>query len=384
MKNVLIINQSAELYGADKVVLELIENFPEGYIPIVVLHEEGPLKKILESQNIQVIKSSVIKVKRGIIKPLYLLQLPFEILKSFIKIKKELKGKKIDLIHSNATSVFIGAFYAFFFRIPHLWHVHEIIEKPRRVALIYPRIIYFFSDKVIFNSKATETHFTTIFPKISTKGIVIYNGLKRKKNFLNKKERNEFRKKYYDCDVSKIIITIIGRISEIKGQKTIVSALPILLKEFPNIHLAIIGSHVSGKDSYFKELMELIGCLNISKHISFLDFQEDIWFFYDASDIVVMPSTEPESFGLVAAEALLSKKNVIASKIGALPEIVIDKQTGLLFRCEDYEDLAEKVSFIINNESVNFGENGHIHVTTNFGTQKFCSSILKVYSELVN
>ncbi|MFY8069523.1 MAG: hypothetical protein ACOVMG_05455, partial [Flavobacterium sp.] len=109
MKNVLIINQSSELYGADKAILELINNFPEHYNPIVVLENEGPLKELLKNKGIQVISSSVIKVKRGILKPTFFIKLPFEIIKSIIKIKKALKGKKIDLIHSNATSVFIGA-----------------------------------------------------------------------------------------------------------------------------------------------------------------------------------------------------------------------------------------------------------------------------------
>ncbi len=124
MKNVLIVNQSAELYGADKAILELINNFPENYTPIVVLHEEGPLKQLLEKKGIQVIYSSVIKVKRGILKPSFFIKLTFEIIKSFLTIKKQLKGKKIHLIHSNATSVFIGAFYSFFFSIPYLWPVH--------------------------------------------------------------------------------------------------------------------------------------------------------------------------------------------------------------------------------------------------------------------
>ena len=149
-KNVLIVNQSAELYGADKALLELIEKFPENFNAIVVLHEEGPLKVILEKMNVQVIKTSVIKVKRGILKPSFFVTLPFDTIKSFIKIKKDLKGKKIDIIHSNATSVFIGAFYGFFFRIPHLWHVHEIIEKPKKVAQVYPHIINFFSKLRFF------------------------------------------------------------------------------------------------------------------------------------------------------------------------------------------------------------------------------------------
>ena len=77
IKNILIVNQSAELYGADKALLELIENFPENFNPIVVLHEEGPLKKILEVLNVQVIKTSVIKVKRGILKPWFFFSTPF-------------------------------------------------------------------------------------------------------------------------------------------------------------------------------------------------------------------------------------------------------------------------------------------------------------------
>ena len=181
-KNVLIVNQSAELYGADKALLELIEYFPENFTPIVVLHEEGPLKVILENKGVQVIKTSVIKVKRGILKPSFFIGLPIEVFKSFYKIKKELKGKKIELIHSNATSVFIGAFYGFIFRIPHIWHVHEIIEKPKKVAKVYPYLINFFSTKVIFNSVATSNHFTKILQKINLKATIIHNGQERKKN----------------------------------------------------------------------------------------------------------------------------------------------------------------------------------------------------------
>jgi glycosyltransferase involved in cell wall biosynthesis len=46
--------------------------------------------------------------------------------------------------------------------------------------------------------------------------------------------------------------------------------------------------------------------------------------------VVVVPSIEPEPFGLVAAEAMAAGVPVIASRIGALPEIVDDDRTGLL------------------------------------------------------
>lgn len=383
-KNVLIVNQSAELYGADKAILELIENFPETFNPIVVLHEEGPLKVILEEMNVQVIKTSVIKVKRGILKPSFFITLPYEVFKSFYKIKKELKGKKIDLIHSNATSVFIGAFYGFFFRIPHLWHVHEIIEKPKKVAQIYPHIVNFFSKKVVFNSVATANHFTTILPKINSKSTIIHNGQDRKTVITSEVEIKKIRNSFSSELEGKIVLGLIGRISMIKGQHLILEALSLLLKNHINIHLVFIGSPVKGKDEYIKSIHAIIQKLNLENHISFIDFQENIWPYYDAIDIAVVPSTEKESFGLVATEAMLSKKPVVAANHGGLTEIVKHNETGFLFEANNSLDLSIQLEKLIVNERLRtiFGENGLKRVKEFFSTTNFTNSFEAEYNNL--
>lgn len=386
MKNVLIINQSAELYGADKAILELINNFPENYTPIVVLHEEGPLKSLLEKKRIQVIKASVIKVKRGILKPSFFLKLPFEIIKSFIVIKKQLRGKKIHLIHSNATSVFIGAFYSFFFRIPHLWHVHEIIEKPRRIALTYPKIINFFSKKVVFNSIATANHFTSILPKIKRKSVIIHNGQERNKDKSSSSEITKIRASFNANFNNKIIIGLIGRISEIKGQDLLVDAYILLLKKYKNIHLVFIGSTVKGKEDYLNKVLEKIKKNSLEDKITFINFQENIWPYYDALDVIVVPSTEKESFGLVATEAMLSKKPVIAANHGGLLEIVKLEETGLFFKANDSNDLAKKIELLLNNQNLIsiYGENGYKRVNEFFSTKNFINKFKQEYDELTN
>jgi glycosyltransferase involved in cell wall biosynthesis len=384
MKNVLIINQSSELYGADKAILELINNFPEHYNPIVVLENEGPLKELLKNKGIQVIQSSVIKVKRGILKPTFFIKLPFEIIKSIIKIKKALKGKKIDLIHSNATSVFIGAFYSFFFRIPHLWHVHEIIEKPKRIALIYPKIINFFSDKVIFNSEATSKHITSICPKIKCKSNIIYNGQERNIHKIDELEIAKIKNLISSGIDKKILIGLIGRISKIKGQDLMLDALTILQNTHTNIHLLFIGSAVEGKVEYQNNMLKKIEKNSLQSNVSFIDFQENIWPYYDSIDITVVPSTEKESFGLVATEAMLSKKPVIAANHGGLVEIVKHNKTGLLFEPNNAQDLAEKIDFLINNpEKIKiFGENGFKRVNKKFSTKKYVNSFREEYNKL--
>jgi glycosyltransferase involved in cell wall biosynthesis len=67
------------------------------------------------------------------------------------------------------------------------------------------------------------------------------------------------------------------------------------------------------------------------ERVVFRGFGKDVWSAYAALDIVCVPSTEPESFGLVAVEAMAMAKPVLASRMGGLTEIVIHGATGLMF-----------------------------------------------------
>lgn len=382
-KNILIINQSAELYGSDKALLELLENFPANFNPIVVLHEKGPLTEKLNDLNIEIIETSVIKVKRGILNIKFLLHLPFEVFSSFRSIRNQLSGRKISLIHSNATSVFIGAFYSFFFRIPHIWHVHEIIEEPKRIAKIYPSIINFFSKKVIFNSKATENHFISILPKIKKKGVLIYNGQKREFPYLSVSETISLRNKICSSiEHDTILIALIGRISRLKGQKLLLNAFNKLTKNFNNVHLLYVGSTPKGQEFYLENLNEKITTLNLNQKITILPFTENIWPIYDSVDIVVVPSTEAESFGLVATEAMLSKKSVIASNFGGLKEIVINNETGFLFENKNETDLLKKLEILVQDQNLrnNMGEKGLKRVQESFSSEKYVKKVEELYN----
>ncbi len=384
MKNVLIINQSAELYGADKALLELLENFPENYVPIVVLHEEGPLKIRLEKLGIKVIKSSVIKVKRGILTPMFFLKLPFETFYSIYKIKKELKGAKIDMVHSNAISVFIGAFYSFFLRKKHIWHVHEIIEHPRFLAKIYPKIVYFFSTKIIFNSKASFNQFEKIKKNISNKAEIVYNGQQRTYPVASADGVLKIRAEQFHVIQPKIMIGLVGRISRLKGQQLLLKAFNLLSKKYENIHLIYVGSPPEGQEHFLQKLIDKIERYNLKSKVTILDFQEIIWPIYDALDIVVVPSTEPESFGLVATEAMLSKKPVIGANIGGLMEIIVDGETGFLFEPKNALALANKLERLIidSNKIKELGANGYERVIENFSSVSYVNGIKKVYESL--
>lgn len=385
MKNVLIVNQSAELYGADKALLQLIECYPPGYNPIVVLHHDGPLTIRLQQLGIKVINASVIKVKRGVLTPLFFLKLPFEIFKSIRSINAQLDGIKIDIVHSNAISVFIGAFYALFCRKKHLWHVHEIIEHPAAIAKAYPKIVAALADFIVFNSNASFNQFAKYKKGLERKSVIVHNGQTRSQPIASASEISAIRKDLFGVqNHATTIIGLVGRISRLKGQKLLLKAFRALRQQYQNIHLVYVGSAPDGQEHFLHNLTGKIREYDLEQHVSIVDFQENIWPVYDALDIVVVPSTEPESFGLVATEGMLSKKPVVGSNHGGLSEIIVDDLTGFLFENKNHSDLRSKLEILIGDKqkAARYGLNGYDRVRSEFSETRYVEGIKACYDRL--
>jgi glycosyltransferase involved in cell wall biosynthesis len=81
----------------------------------------------------------------------------------------------------------------------------------------------------------------------------------------------------------------------------------------------------------------------LTSFVHFVPFVSDIYNVWRASDIAVVPSTEPEPFGMVAIEAMACGLPVVAAAHGGLLDIVLDGQTGLLFEPRDASALAEQL-----------------------------------------
>lgn len=385
MKNVLIFNQSSELYGSDKALLELLENYPEDYLPIVVLANEGPLKDILLSKGIRVIKAPVMKLTRSGMTPWGIVKLMGEFIKGFRIIRRETKTLDINFVHSNSIAVFMGAFYAFFMRKKHLWHVHEIVEHPKIVAKSYPKIVSWFSDAVAFNSKAAFNAFQKEVSSIGKKSLVVYNGQTRLVPQMDGRNREQFRKLKFGCDENDCVIGLIGRISRWKGQMLLLESFKNLLATRSDIFLVFVGSTPSGQEYFLDCLVQKVGEYGISDRVRILSFDPNIWLYYDAVDIVAVPSTDPEPFGLVATEAMLSKRPVVGSGFGGLAEVIENDVTGFWFEPGNVGDLSDKLRKLIENPELRtkMGVAGLQRVEKHFSTEQYIAGIAKAYAMVV-
>lgn len=387
MKNILFVHQSADLYGSDKTLLYLVKSLKNTIHPIVVVPEEGPLTDELQKNDIEVLIIPVLKVSRDLFTIKQILKFPFQIFKAIYKLRKKIGKRKIDIIHSNTLAVFLGAFYSKIFRVKHIWHIHEIILYPAIAAKNYPFLVNYFSDFVVFNSLASAENLYNRCFSLKSKSSIIYNGVDRKTPFLSNEERNLMRKNLFkNIQNESKIIGLVGRINKHKGQKLLLEAFNKLKKEnIQNIYLLFIGSTIKSQQFLLDELKSEIKNKNIEDVVTIVDFKKNIWKYYDSLDIIVVPTTDPEPFGLVAVEAMLSKKPVIAANHGGLKEIVVHQETGLLFEPCNELDLKNAIKTLLTNQNLIelFGLEGEKRAKFEFSLDMYIENFKILYEKFL-
>jgi glycosyltransferase involved in cell wall biosynthesis len=381
MKNILFIHQSAELYGSDKTLFLLLKNLDKSkFNPLVILPNEGPLKEELQKENIEVVIAPVLKLSRKMFTFFNGIQF-LKDLKNGISILEKLhKTHHFDLVYSNTLAVLLGMIFAKKKKIKHIWHVHEIIVHPKIIASTFPKLLNKYANLIVCNSIATKNNLIERKPGLANKSIVIYNGIDEESPDTPITSKKDFG--YNDSD---IIITLVGRISRLKGHKWVLTTLVKHFSANTNIKVVFVGSPVIGQEYYATEIEQFIADNQLAPIVTILPFSKNLFQIWNITDIALMPSTEAESFGLVALEAMLAKKPVIASNHGGLTEIVIPNKTGFLVEPNNVVALSEALNKLIANPQLRteFGENGYQRAIQEFSVGSYIQNFEAIFTKLI-
>ena len=389
MKTILIIHQSAELYGSDKTMLYFLSELDKTkYLPIIVLPFEGPLKIELEKNNIKVVIAPVLKLYRKMFTPKNIFKFIKEYYKG-IKILNALnKEYKFDLVYTHTLAALIGILFAKKRNIKHLWHVQEIIAKPKVFNFLFKKILSLdCNHKVVYDSIATMNFWIENNLKLTEKSEAVWNGIETKnsKSFTDA-ELNEVRENYFFATNNEIVIALVGRINSWKGQQLLLQSFKTVIEKHKNIKLVYLGSAPPNQPIFETELRNKIKEYNLESNVILIPFQKEIEKFWNSIDIAVVPSTEPEPFGMVVIEAMLAKKPVIASNHGGPTEIVVENETGLLFEPNNHNSLSDALEKLIKDEQLRklYGANGFKRVHNTFSLENHVNHFEKIFEELLN
>lgn len=351
MKKILYLHAGAELYGADRVLLELLKNIDKKkFEPLVILPCEGPLFEKLKENNIKV---KVIKypiLRRKYFTPFGILNYIRDYFKYSKEIKKIVEKNNIDIIHTNTAAVLEGAYVKRKIKnIKHIWHIHEIIVKPPIIHKFLSFIISRFSDEVVVVSNAVKKHLMdTGYFKKEIK--VIYNGVDNK--IFNPNNDTAYIRKEFNIPKDSIVVGMIGRINAWKGQKDFLLAMDKVLKNNDNVYAMIVGGVFEGEEWRKEELEEQINNMENKDRIVLSDYRKDTPNIHCLYDVFVLPSTNPDPLPTVVLEAMASGKPIVGYRHGGVCEMVLDKINGFLEEKNNYGDLAINIEKLIKNKEI--------------------------------
>lgn len=124
--------------------------------------------------------------------------------------------------------------------------------------------------------------------------------------------------------------------------------------------------------------------LEMNGNVVFVGKQANIADYLGIADVFLLPS-ELESFGLAALEAQACEVPVIATRIGGLPEVISDGETGFLSDVGDVEKMSADVLKLLGDENLRrgFGERGRELAVQRYSTEKIIPQYIAFYEKIV-
>jgi glycosyltransferase involved in cell wall biosynthesis len=188
---------------------------------------------------------------------------------------------------------------------------------------------------------------------------------------------DQFRKKH-GCEGSRVILTA-GRLNYQKGLHVLIEALPLIKKELQDVKLVIVGD---GEER--PRLKKLAQTLDVAESVVFTGslHHEDLPQAFASADVFVLPSFF-ESFGITLIEAQATAKPVVATRVGGIPEVVMNGESGTLVEPGKPNKLANAIITILSdrNMAVRMGRKGRKHVEENFSWCATIDKVAKLYEE---
>lgn len=381
---ILYVSHSSELMGAEQSLLILLSYIDKHkFLPIVVVPKEGPLSERLHSLKIPV---EVIPSLWWLGLDTHNKELLREYLKQQIPAAKRLialiKKHQIQLVHTNSLVSAHGALAAKFCRVPHIWHIREILPgHPHLTSLFSPqntlRLICAFSTKIIAISESVKKSFPWWCRRRKVK--VVYNAVDPN-YFVTQQSKGALRREIGFSEKDPLL-GIIGSVIQRKGHLDLLYALSDVRQRFPNVRLVIIGE---GDSEYHNRVKETVDRLSLKDNVFFLGYRPDVPRIMEDLDLVVVPSYE-EPFGRVLLEAMAKGKAVIATDAGGIPEVVIPDETGVLVPPRNPRALADAINMLLLNpdKAKKMGKKGLEHVKIKFTVERHIEQIEQIYQEIL-
>ena len=347
MQKILYLHAGAEMYGADKVLLELIKGLnKDEFEAHVILPNNGVLVGALESVGAKVKVIDYPILRRKFFNPKGILEYFGSYNRYSKQIAKYAKENGITLIHNNTTAVLEGIYLKSKLKLPLVWHVHEIIVKPKAISDFINFLMGRYADKIVTVSNAVANHVKGSRFVKGNQVQVIYNGVDN--TVYHEMDASAVREQFGIAkDV--LVIGMVGRVNAWKGQGDFLEAVTRILPANPKAIACLAGSAFEGEEWRVEELEKNISESPVAGQIKRIDYYSKTTELYNMFDIFILPSTNPDPLPTVVLEAMACGKPVVGYRHGGVCEMVKEGENGILATPNQPEELSKSIQELTDN-----------------------------------
>jgi len=362
---------SVGLFGAERVAVELSKSLKKTYHcePIlgVIRNVYNPHEEISEEAKRNDILYTVFSCRN---------QLDFKLVFS---IREFIKKNRVDIIHCHGYKSNFYGLLASKGQVPSVTTNHNWLTahwKLKTYCFLDSLWIRFFDRIVAVSNEVKKDMLSYKIPEEKIR--VIDNGIALER--FEKLVETKNMKNQLGFEEKIRIIGTIGSLVIEKGHIYLLEAARQILDGVKDLKFLIIGD-----GPLRKQLEEKSERLGIKKDVIFMGQRKDIPELLMAMDIFVLPSIK-EGLPVVLLEAMAAKRPVIATRVGAIPKVIENKDIGILVEPKDIKGLRDAIINLINDPGrMNLlAREGFNRVCMNFSSDEMGKHYLKLYKEITN
>jgi len=306
---------------------------------------------------------------------------------AFVKLYMVLRAKKFDIAHTHtAKAGALGRLAAYLSGTPkiiHMSHGHNFYgyfgKLGSALVIAAERFLDKFTDQTIALTELERNDLISFKVSKVEKIVVVNSGLEL--DYFKDVTVDITRKREsFGIKNAEKVVGFVSRLEPVKGAQVVIEAARGICEKFANVKFLI-----AGEGSLRQKLEQEAEKFNLKDKCLFLGWREDVPEILAILDVLIQPSLN-EAVGRIFIEAGASGVPVVATKVGGIPEIVLDGQTGILIEPNDAQGLAQAVISLLENEEERkrMGLNAKNRVNEKFSAQSMVDSIAQIYVSLIS
>ncbi len=380
--NVLYVNHTGEVSGAERSLLGLLAALPDEVRPLVAT-PGGRLAEVLAGLDVP---ATPITGTAGSLRlhPLHTPQALVELSLAAAQVHRAARRHGAELVHANSIRAGIVLGLARLAPAATVVHVRDCLPAGA-VSSATMRLIAATATTVVANSRYTAAAVRAAAPRARPE--VVYNAVDLERWDPDRIDRARVRAGLGAAGTREVLLGVVAQLSPWKGQDTAIEALRLAHAEGLDAHLLLIGSAKFvaratrfDNEAYVAELRARIADAGLEDRVSWLGEREDVPELVRALDMLLLPSSE-EPFGRALIEAMALRVPVLATNVGGPPEIVEDGREGYLLDPREPAAWARAIRRIAESpdRGVEMGLAGRRRVEQAFTVEHHVAAMLDVY-----